>query len=129
TRAAPFLHRFHRLGVEDSDGGFGLLALFEAMGLAQSSQDPIPGAIAASASIPGVYLRPCAVFLGQVSPLAAGAQHVQDAVDLPAHVAFVRTARTRWFIGNQGLDQGPLLGSQIAWVHPCPSSLLRMRGR
>ena len=53
--------------------------------------------------------------LADVAPLAAGAQHIHEAVDHLAHLhrALPATTLGRW---DQWLDQQPLVIGQIAWI-------------
>src|SRR5262249_39006837 len=52
---------------------------------------------------------------GQVAPLAAGAEDVEDGVDDVPHLGLAGPAPARLF-GEMGLDQGPLVIGKVAGV-------------
>src|SRR5438093_1174477 len=106
--------RVHRLAVH-AGGGARRVGLRRGADLAaQGVVDGVEGAVVA----PLVEVAPHGRFggevLGQVAPLAAGPQDVEDGIDDVAQVGLARpSARVD---GDEGLDQGPLRVGDVARV-------------
>src|SRR5262249_31450639 len=89
-----------------------------ALGFTDPVAQPVVGGPQGAVVPPGVEVAPDGALgrevVGQVAPLAAGAQQVQDGVQDVTHRRLAGAASG--VHGDQGLDQGPLLVGQVAGV-------------
>src|SRR5262249_16383401 len=97
-------------------GGAGVVGLLLGPDLAaQGVVDPVQCPVAA----PGVEVAPGGALgrevAGQIAPLAAGAEEVEDGVDDVPHVGLAGPAAAR-LVGQMGLGQGPLGIAEVAGV-------------
>jgi hypothetical protein len=108
----------HRLRVDQPCGRLGVAAVGLADLHPQRVVDALDGPVVVPPGEIPVHSRPGRQVLGQVPPLAAGPGQVQDRIhDPPTRVLLPATAlAARPRLGQQGLDQRPLLIGQIRRV-------------
>ena len=108
------LGRLDRLAVDAPGAGARLLADGHAHHPTQGVHDLLPGAVAAPLVVVVVHRTPGRQVVGEHVPLAAAAVEVENGVEHLPHLDLAGTADG--VDGNQGLDDFPLLVSQVGGV-------------